>query len=156
MRCEILGRLAIVLALLGATANAAPVEEITQLPSEGGALLPYLRVWDDEIAPTALAGQFNGGGGHIGLLERGIPRPRANFLVRSSALFLAQGIATALIETPTDQHLMSGGFGASAGHARDVAAVVKDLQAKFAGLPVFLIGSSRGTVSAAHAGDAQA
>ena len=37
-------------------------------------------------------------------------------------------------------------------HARDVAAVVADLAARFSGVRVFLIGTSRGTVSAAYAG----
>lgn len=138
------------LTLCGAAASAAPFEEIVRLPSEGGAVSPYLRSWDDGREVKVAAVLFTGGGGSVGL-QRGIPKPGANFLVRSRKLFLEQGIATAVIDVPSDVGSMSDGFRSSARHARDVAAVLADLKQRFAGVRVFLVGTSRGTVSAAHA-----
>ncbi len=134
-----------------AAASAAPVEEIVKLPSEGGAASPSLRSWDDARDVKAAAILFAGGGGSVGLLQRGIPNPGGNFLVRSRKLFLDQGIATAVIDAPSDVGSMSDGFRASARHARDVAALVADLKRRHPGVRVFFIGTSRGTVSAAHA-----
>ena len=128
-----------------------PLEEIVQLPSEGGAVSPYLRSWDDDREVKVAAVLFTGGGGSVGLLQRGIAKPGANFLVRSRQLFLEQGIATAVIDAPSDVASMSDGFRSGARHARDVAALVADLKRRYAGVRVFLVGTSRGTVSAAHA-----
>jgi pimeloyl-ACP methyl ester carboxylesterase len=125
-----------------------------RLPSHGDAALPYLRSADDTREPFALAVLFNGGGGTVGLLSRGIPNPGANFLVRSHSIFNALGVATAVIDVPTDVEAMSDPFRMSARHAEDVRAVVRDMQRRFGERPVFLVGTSRGTVSAAYAGAA--
>ena len=133
---------------------AAPTEAIVRLPSEGGSTLPYLLGQDDAKAPLAVAILFTGGAGVVGLLTKGIPHPGANFLVRSRGLFLEQGIATAVIDVPTDTALLTDAIRMSARHARDVDAVVADLGQRFPGVHVHLVGTSRGTVSAAHAGAA--
>ncbi len=142
----------VALALCSALAQAAPVEEIVQLPSEGGAVLPYLLSRDDAREVKVAAILFAGGGGAVGLQQRGIPKPGGNFLVRSRKLFVEQGIATAVIDVPSDVGAMTDGFRSGARHARDVASIVADLKKRFAGVRVFLVGTSRGTVSAAHAG----
>jgi hypothetical protein len=97
---------------------------------------------------------FTGGQGVVGLLKDGIPHPGGNFLVRSRSLFLAQGIATAVIDVPSDLGLLSDAARMSARHARDVGAVVADLGQRFPQTRVYLVGTSRGTVSAAYAGAA--
>lgn len=134
-------------------ANAAIVEELIELPSVGGARLPALLSRDDARAALATAVLFNGGGGKVGLRQR-IPQPGANFLVRSRALFAARGIVTAVIDVPTDVEAMSDPYRMSARHADDVRALVAELRRRHPGLPVFLVGTSRGTVSAAYAGAA--
>lgn len=63
-------------------------------------------------------------------------------------------MATAVIDVPTDQTGMSDTYRASPRHIDDVRAVVAALRQRHPGLPVYLIGTSRGTVSAAHAGAA--
>lgn len=148
---------AIGLILLAATwagvAQAAVKEEIVTLPSVGGTTVPYLKSWDDTAAPRIAAVLFNGGGGRVGLAHR-IPRPGANFLVRTRALFNAQGIATAVIDVPSHLEEMDDTYRMSRRHADDVAAVVNDLRKGFGEVSVFLVGTSRGTVSAAYAGSA--
>ena len=140
------------LALCSAAAQATLVEEIVQLPSEGGAVLPYLLSRDDAREVKVAAVLFTGGGGAVRLQQRGIPKPGGNFLVRSRKLFVEQGIATAVIDVPSDVGSMSDAFRSNARHARDVASVVADLKKSYASARVFLVGTSRGTVSAAHAG----
>ncbi|HWH77585.1 MAG TPA: alpha/beta hydrolase [Candidatus Binatus sp.] len=78
-----------------------------------------------------------------------------NFLVRARGEFISRGVIAALIDTPTEAQ--SGAaqeqvFRLSADHVADVAAVVRDLKRRFSGVPVFLIGNSMGTLSAANAG----
>ncbi len=109
---------------------------------------------DDAREVKAAAILFAGSGGNVGLLQRGVPKPGGNFLVRSRKLFLEQGVATAVIDVPSDVGSMSDAFRSSARHARDVASVIADLKKRHAGVRVFLVGTSRGTVSAAHAGTA--
>jgi pimeloyl-ACP methyl ester carboxylesterase len=134
-------------------AHAEVVEELTQLPSTGDARLPVLLSHDDAQPPRAAAVLFNGGGGAVKLLQR-IPKPGANFLVRTRGLFASRGVATAVIDVPTDLSEMSDAYRMSRRHADDVRAVVRELKRRYPSLPVFLIGTSRGTVSAAYAGAA--
>lgn len=143
--------LACLLALHAARAEVS--EEVVSLPSAGEAKLPVLFSRDDAQPPFATAVLFNGGGGAVGLLTR-IPRPGANFLVRSRSRFVSEGVATAVIDAPTDLGSMGDGYRMSRRHAEDVARVLAELQQRFPGKPVFLVGTSRGTVSAAYAGAA--
>ena len=140
--------------LLAPAARGAPVEEIVQLPSENGSVEPYLLGRDDGHAPAVVAVLFTGGAGTVGLLQQGIPHPGGNFLVRSRGLFLAQGIATAVVDAPSDLGRLSDAARMSERHARDIAAVVADVKRRFPEVRVYLVGTSRGTVSAAYAGAA--
>lgn len=142
----------VALAACWGVGRAAVVETIISLPSEQGSVQPYLLSAEDGETHRVAAVLFTGGGGTVGLLERGVPHPGANFLVRTRSLFVAHGIATAVIDAPSDSKQMSDRFRSSERHVHDVAAVVADLQARLPGAKVFLVGTSRGTVSAAHAG----
>jgi hypothetical protein len=145
--------LTVLLSLLAPSVRAAPTETVVRLASENGATLPYLLSVDDARAPAAIAVLFTGGAGVVGLANR-IPRPGANFLVRSRALFAAKDIATAVVDVPSDVTLLTDAIRMSARHARDVGTVVGDLERRFPGVRVHLVGTSRGTVSAAYAGAA--
>jgi hypothetical protein len=146
---------ALVLVLaLAAPARAAGVEQIETLPSAGAARLPVLFGRDDSREPDLAAVLFNGGGGAVGLMSGGIPRPGANFLVRTRGLFQREGVATAVIDVPTDMAAMNDAVRMGQRHAADVKSVVTELRRRHPGRPVFLIGTSRGTVSAAYAGAA--
>jgi hypothetical protein len=129
-------------------------EEIVKLPSQGDAVLPYLLSHDPVREYKTVAILFNGGDGKVGLLSRGIPMPGANFLVRTRQLFVEQGVAAAVIDIPSDIGGMPDHFRTSRRHADDVATLLTDLNARFPGARVFLVGTSRGTVSAAFAGAA--
>ena len=67
-------------------------------------------------------------------------------------MFAARGVPVAVVDVPSDKRGMSDGFRMSQRHAADVAAVADDLAGLFPGRRLFLVGTSRGTVSAAYAG----
>jgi hypothetical protein len=105
----------------------------------------------------AMAVLFPGSGGLINLRsENGQPKfGQGNFLVRSRAEFVKRGVAAAIIDAPSDQQ---GGWGMTDEfrlgdtHFTDISAVVDDLAKRFPNVPVFLIGTSRGTISVAALG----
>ncbi|MBM4297536.1 MAG: hypothetical protein FJ143_07320 [Deltaproteobacteria bacterium] len=95
-----------------------------------------------------------GGGGHIDLDDKGCPRALVgNSLVRSVPLFNRAGFVTALVDAPTDYHRADGlaGIRIVSEHANDLGKVIADLRARVNG-PVWVIGTSRGTISAVNAG----
>lgn len=107
--------------------------------------------------PAAVAVLFPGGYGSIRLrMENGqIKFGAGNFLVRSRNFFTDGGVATAVVDTPSDQPQgMEDWFRLGDKHATDVAVIVAELKKRLANVPIFLIGTSRGTLSAAAAGRA--
>jgi hypothetical protein len=75
---------------------------------------------------------------------------RGNFLVRVAPDLVRQGLTVLIVDAPSDN---AGGisrpFRASAEHARDIAAVIALAKARWA-VPVWLVGTSNGSVSAAN------
>ncbi len=95
-----------------------------------------------------------GGSGHVDLDATGCPRAlKGNSLVRSIPLFAAAGFGTALVDAPSDFHGEDGlgGFRIAPQHADDLGKVMADLRARTGG-PVWVVGTSRGSISAANAG----
>jgi len=75
--------------------------------------------------------------------------------VRSRAEFVKRGVVAAIVDAPSDQQGgwgMTDEFRLSEAHFTDMSAVVEELQRRFPQLPLFLVGTSRGTVSAASLG----
>ncbi len=140
-------------AALTALIAAADAQEIVTLEVRPGATQSYLLV-KPEAVPQAVAVLFPGGAGNIRLRSedgRIVFGPN-NFLVRTRELFARRAVAAAVMDSPSDQaNGMNDGFRIGDDHASDIRAVVADLGKRFPGNPVFLIGTSRGTLSAAHA-----
>ena len=110
------------------------------------------------LARTANAGTkavilFTGGNGTpITLARHGGTRLTANSLVRSSALFAEAGFITAVVELPLDTPVdrsVSNAFRQSPMHHTDMRAAV-DFLVDEGAREVFLIGTSRGTLSVAY------
>ncbi len=94
---------------------------------------------------------FAGGKGAMDISESGaIGWGERNFLVRSREYFQDKGAITAVIDAPTDHKDKLHKFRVTEDHAKDIAAVIKHLRGKY-GLPVWLVGTSRGTTSVANA-----
>lgn len=136
-------------------ATSACAEDIVTLPTRAGVTQSYLLSAPEKGGARAVAVLFAGGPGKVDL-ERETARTtfdRGNFLVRSRRLFTRDGIAVAVVDSPSDRPLgMDGAFRLGAEHAEDIGKVVADLRTRFPGLPVHLVGTSRGTISAASVG----
>ena len=94
-----------------------------------------------------------GGGGHLNLDDTGCPRSLVgNSLVRSLPHFHAAGFVTALVDSPSDHRGEDGlaGFRIAAEHADDLGKVIADVRTR-TGAAVWLVGTSRGSISAVNA-----
>jgi pimeloyl-ACP methyl ester carboxylesterase len=93
---------------------------------------------------------FAGGHGGLGLKSATAMQWGAgNFLVRSRDKFAAQNFMVAVLDAPSDQDRMNAVFRMSGGHAADIGAVAAYLKTQ-APVPVWLVGTSMGTFSAAN------
>jgi hypothetical protein len=130
-------------------ASAQVRESMKTVESRPGVTQPFLLVEPDG-APVASVILFTGGDGVLGFKGAG-PFPRGgNFVVRNRKAFAAHGLLVAVIEVPSDHAAGYGRFRMTDGHARDVAAVIAALRQQ-APVPVWLVGTSRGTVSVVNA-----
>jgi hypothetical protein len=100
--------------------------------------------------PTAALILFAGGHGALGLSGTGAMRWGAgNFLVRSRGLLAARGFTVAVADAPSDRgDGMTARFRMSTAHAADIGAIASHLKGQEP-LPVWLVGTSMGTFSAA-------
>lgn len=139
---------------LARASAAAPCGEAFSLDTHGGTRSRYVFAAPSAASsPIATLVLLPGGSGYVNLDEQGCARAlKGNSLVRSQALFHAAGFATALLDAPSDQQGEDGlaGFRLSAEHAQDLALVIAALRQRSAA-PVWLVGTSRGTLSAANA-----
>jgi len=132
--------------MAGSVAAQAP--RVVDVPTRPGVTerILYLPARDAKAAAILFAG------GHGGLAIDAAGKfgwGGGNFLVRSRTLFVDRGVAVAVIDAPSDKLPQGlGGFRQSPEHATDVRAVVEWLRNETK-LPVWLVGTSRGTQSAA-------
>ena len=104
-------------------------------------------------APKAAAILFAGGHGGLQIRPNGsMLWGEGNFLVRARQMFADKGIFTVVIDAPSDHLSLPylSGFRMKPEHAADVRAIIAWIREQ-ANVPVWLIGTSRGTQSAAYA-----
>lgn len=144
-------KLAVVLGfcIAGITQPAQAAEETVTLNTRGGVTIKFRLIsGKDPVASVIL---FPGGKGKIKLTDFGIEKT-GNFLVRTRNVFARQGIMVAVVDAPSDRQGEAGmmfGFRTSPEHVIDIDAIIDYLQ-KRTSIPVWLIGTSRGTESAAY------
>jgi hypothetical protein len=151
--------LKLLLAALLVMALPAHAREVVTLQTRPGVSLSFFIAGMGAVKPQAAALLLIGGGGNIRLrMEEGqVKFGQQNFLPRSRREFIAEGILPVILDNPTDQQAgagMSDDFRASAAHTADLRAVIAEVKRRYPGLPVFLVGTSRSTISAAHQGRA--
>lgn len=132
------------LALLGPAQAAG---ERFDVPTREGVVTPLF--WEAAEGAKATVLLFPGGAGGFGPVEAGRPTSR-NFLVRSMGDFLAQGHNVAIFGKPSDTPDLGYNERISAAHMTDIREVLKAVRQK-SSAPVWLVGTSRGTVSATAA-----
>ena len=99
-------------------------------------------------APAASLILFMGGRGALGLQRGAVSARNTNFLVRSRQRFAERGFLVAVPDVPSDRTSEAlVRFRTSAEHATDVRALIATLRAE-ADVPVWLVGTSMGSVSA--------
>jgi hypothetical protein len=125
--------------------------ELIELAGQGNSKLAY-SLHRPEKASAVLV-LLPGGAGFADLDKTGCARKlKGNSLVRTRDLFHAQGFATALVDAPSNYRGEDGlgGFRISPQHAEDLGKIIADLRQRTK-LPVWIIGTSRGTISAVNA-----
>jgi pimeloyl-ACP methyl ester carboxylesterase len=152
MAPALMARLVLIGIMLGAPAATAEEIKVETLAPRPGVTLQMLVLRADK--PVASVVLFPGGDGKVGGFQpSGNPVLGGNFLVRSRSVFLSQGVTVAVVDAPSDRQDGKGlyGFRQSAAHMRDISAVMGYLRQQ-ASAPVWLVGTSMGTVSVAAAG----
>lgn len=105
--------------------------------------------WEAVPSAKATVLLFPGGGGGFGRVEEGRATSQ-NFLVRAEPFFVAQGFSVAIFGRPSDVEALDYTDRISPAHMADVRKVLAFVKGQ-ADVPVWLVGTSRGTVSATAA-----
>jgi len=137
---------------IAASAGAETCGAVVAVATHDGTQTRYSLAGPPSGARAALI-LLAGGPGYLKLDGDGCPRKlKGNSLVRSRPLFHGGGMITALVDAPDDYQGEEGlgGFRIEPAHAEDIGRVVADLR-KRTGLPVWVVGTSRGGISAANA-----
>ena len=144
-----------VLAQGGADPNAAFTNEVivAQLPGRSVSALITHRPGDAKF--THAIALFPGSPGYMNLrVEDGEIRfgLRGNFLVRARRHFIEDGFMTVVIDAPSDQQgSFYQAFRETPRYGEDVKGVLDTVSKRFGALDWTFIGTSEGSVSAAHA-----
>jgi len=136
-------RLAIALLVLASLPLAA-ADRLVGIETRPGVKVAYW--WMERPDAVATVMLLPGGEGGIGMKD-GVPTSN-NFLVRSRDLFAAAGYNVAVVGKPSDRQDLDPGFRASSDHVADLRRIAEKLRKDF-GKPVWLVGTSLGTLSAA-------
>jgi pimeloyl-ACP methyl ester carboxylesterase len=129
-------------------AAQAASASLVSIPTPRGITQAFILVKPDN--PVASVILFPGGPGALGLTSASSMKwGSENFLVRTRDKFAAHNFMVAVVDAPSDQQQgMNAVFRMSSAHAQDIGAVAAYLKRQ-AGRPVWLIGTSMGTFSAA-------
>ncbi len=144
-------------------ASADEVITLNYTRAAGGATVSqsYLLVHEGDpgltIAnPIATLLLFVGGGGRLRLSNQQLHIDAVNFLLRTRHLFAARGPFDVAVMDAASDFLNSGlfpkglrGQRVSAQYLEDMQRVTSDLRARFPGLPIWAVGTSRGSIAAA-------
>jgi len=143
----------LVLLLAVGLAREAAAQELVTLQTRPGATQSFFIATMGERKAEAVAMLLVGGGGDIRLRrEDGQVRfAQGNFLPRARREFIRNGILPVILDNPSDQQDgMSDAFRESREHFTDIRAVRGELYKRYPELPVFLVGTSRSTLSVAY------
>lgn len=122
-------------------------DRLLRLETRPGVTVPVFYMKRDGASATVIL--LPGGSGSIGKLVDGKLGSR-NFLVRSRDFFADAGFNVAVMSSPSDKPDLDYGDRIADDHLQDVQKLVAFLTAD-SGLPIWLVGTSRGSVSATAA-----
>lgn len=135
--------------VFASTAWAQVTERVVDNPTRPGVTQRIVLLSPNN--PKAAVILFPGGHGGLQISSNGSFKwGEGNFLVRTREMFAAQGLLVAVVDAPSDRQSAPylGGFRQKPEHVADIKAVIAWLKQQ-AKIPVWLVGTSRGTQSAA-------
>lgn len=135
--------------ILLATSDAQAAPRVVDIPTRPGVTQRMLVVSPDH--PRAALILFPGGHGGLQISPAGeLKWGEMNFLVRTKDLFASRGFVTIVLDAPSDRQDAPylSGFRQTSEHLADIKAVIAWAHQQFK-VPVWLVGTSRGTQSAA-------
>ncbi|GFO69601.1 hypothetical protein GMLC_31800 [Geomonas limicola] len=141
---HMLSLLLMLFTLLAALPCRAEPGRLVTIPTRPEVTVSFYYLKRPAAAATLML--LTGGAGGIGMKD-GIPTSN-NFLVRSRDLFAAGGYNVALVGKPSDRSELDGSFRIGDEHVADLKKVLEYLK-KDTGLPVWVVGTSMGTISTA-------
>ncbi len=137
--------------LLGVTAARGETSQtVVDVPTRPGVTQRLLVLTPPE--PKAAVVLFPGGNGGLQIFPGGTMKwGDGNFLVRTRQLFASRGLLVAVVDAPSDRQSFPflDNFRQTPEHVADVRAVIAWLRGQNR-IPVWLVGTSRGTQSAAY------
>jgi dienelactone hydrolase len=142
----------IVLVGLCESTLAQASQKVVDIPTRPGVTQRFVYLAPE--GPKASVILFAGGHGGLQISRTGSFRwGEENFLVRSRQLFEKNGLSVAVVDAPSDRETAPylGGFRQTPKHVADIKAVIAWLKQQ-ANVPVWLVGTSMGTLSAAFIG----
>jgi len=138
-----------IFAALFALATAAHAAERVERIATRSGVTQGLFIVDATGTPWATAILYVGGNGKMALDASGPTDLKGNFLLRVSDRLSKAGIALIYPDTPSDQRNGFGNSRTDANHAEDGQAVVAWAR-QHSAAPIFIVGTSRGTISAVN------
>lgn len=135
---------------LSFVARAQTTQKVVDIPTRLGVTQRMIVVTPSE--PEAAVVLLPGGHGGLQIFPNGSMKwGDGNFLVRTRHLFAERGLLVAVVDAPSDRQSPPylGGFRQTPEHVADLKAVIAWLREN-SKVPVWLVGTSRGTQSAAY------
>lgn len=130
-------------------ASGKVTERVVDIPTRPGVTQRFFYLSPEN--PKASVILFPGGHGGLQISQKASLRwGTSNFVVRTRQEFAERGLSVAVIDAPSDRQSppFLGGFRQRAEHVEDVKAIIAWMR-KQNNAPVWLVGTSRGTQSAA-------
>ncbi len=127
----------------------AQADRVVDIPTRPGVTQRFVYLAPQN--PKAAVILFPGGHGGLQIQSSGgFTWGENNFMVRTRQLFAQNGLSVAVLDAPSDRQSAPflGGFRQTPQHASDAKAVIAWLSQQ-ANVPVWLVGTSMGTLSAA-------
>ena len=124
-------------------------QKVVDIPTRPGVTQRFVYLAPE--SPKAAVILFAGGHGGLQISPSGSFKwGEGNFLVRTRQLFAKNGLSVAVVDAPSDRQAAPflGGFRQKPEHVADIKAVIAWLKQQ-ANVPVWLVGTSMGTLSAA-------
>ena len=136
---------------LASSVHSQTAHRVVDIPTRPGVTQRVLVLSASDPKATVIL--FAGGHGGLQISQSGLFKwGSRNFLVRSRQLFTERGLKVVVVDAPSDRQTAPflAGFRQKPEHAADIGAVIAWARQQ-AKIPVWLIGTSRGTQSAAFA-----